>query len=85
VGPRAVWKIAENLAYTGIRSSHFQVRSWSLYRMSYLIPRCVCVCVCVCAHFKSICDTNFQVKPKVNDNVSNGLHTQCFLEYELSS
>jgi len=38
--PGPVWSVTENLSTTGIRSPDSAARSDSLYRLSYLGPRC---------------------------------------------
>ena len=42
--PGPVWTGTENLAPTGIRSSHLPARSQSLYRLCYLTHRCIVNC-----------------------------------------
>ena len=41
VGPRPVWRGAENLARTGIRSPNRPASSESLYRLRNLVPQIV--------------------------------------------
>ena len=50
-----VWKDAENIALTRIRSPDRATRNESLYRLSYSGPQshCNCLSVCVCVHMSS--------------------------------